>query len=180
MLLQPHLGDTWKLYSWRERSFVLEQLVTNMPERWLPQQYTNWNDFLTAALERGLKEKHAPSNLASWKWGHVNKLEIDHPVLGSTWFARALVGMHTGTGEWPIIGNGFTVRPGLATHGASERFTVDPADPENATLVIPIGQSSNPASEWYIDQFPAWLKGTTFTLPFSTQHTTHTLVLSPQ
>ncbi|MBS1813847.1 MAG: penicillin acylase family protein [Acidobacteria bacterium] len=180
MLLEPHLGESWKLYTWRARSFALEQIVSDAPMRWLPKEYEDWNEFLTAALDRGLNTSRAPSNLASWKWGDVNRLEIDHPLFGKTPLLRRLIGMQTGTGNWPLPGNGYTVRPGLPKNGASERFTVDPTDPKNATMIIPLGQSSNPLSPWYMDQFQSWLHQGTLPLPFDTQQTSHTLVLTPQ
>lgn len=180
MLLQPHLGDSWKLYTWKERTYVMEEMVTHAPVRWLPREYSDWNEFLTAALERGLNEKHAPSDLAAWRWGKTNKVNIAHPLFGITSFVNRLVGMHTGTGEWSVPGNRRTVRVAEGKHGASNRFTVDPADPEHAWLNIVTGESGNPASPYYLDQFSMWVNGKTMPLVFSSNgNAAHTLMLRP-
>jgi penicillin G amidase len=50
-------------------------------------------------------------------------------------------------------------------------------------LNIVLGESSNPLSEWFMDQWPAWYHGTTYPMPFSHNAvdaaTTHTLTLTP-
>ena len=52
MILKPRLGDEWKLYRWASSSFVQEQIVTGQSRRWLPKQYSNWNEFLAAAVDQ--------------------------------------------------------------------------------------------------------------------------------
>jgi penicillin amidase len=69
------------------------------------------------------------------------------------------------------------------TFGPSERFTADLSDFDNSTLNLVLGESGNPASHWFMDQWPAWYNGTTFAMPFNPATvrlaTTHTLTLSP-
>jgi penicillin amidase len=155
--------------------------VTHQPARWLPQDVPDWNELLTIALDRGLEQAHAPSNLQKWSWSQTNIIDLEHPLFGLTPLVTKMVGMHTGTGRHALPGNMFTVRVGLPHHGASERFVVDPASPGDATLNIVLGQSGDPASPWYIDQWPTWLSGKTLTLPWSTNGTpSHTLTLTPQ
>jgi penicillin G amidase len=68
--------------------------------------------------------------------------------------------------------------------GPSERFTADLSDPDRTTLNGVVGQSGNPASPWYMDQFQDWLHGRTYPMPFSDSATraatTHTLTLNPR
>ena len=71
-----------------------------------------------------------------------------------------------------------------AHFGPSERFTTDLSDPDYTTLNIVLGQSGNPASPWFMDQFQDWLHGTHL-LPalHPGRHpgrTTHTLTLNPR
>lgn len=180
MLLQPHLGDAASLYTWRERSYVLENLVANAPARWLPAQYTNWNDLLTAALEKGMEQKHAPSNLATWKWGETNRVHLQHPIFAASRILRLFAGAPIGTGSQAIPGTVNTVRVGRKDHGASMRFVDDPMDPDHASMILVTGESGNPASGWYLDQFPLWLNGKTLTLPFTShEQAPHTLTLTP-
>ena len=53
-------ANLWRLYTWGERGSVEEQLLTHYPARWLPPGYANWNDFLAAVVQRGLRDAHAP------------------------------------------------------------------------------------------------------------------------
>ncbi len=176
MLLQPHLHDAWELYSWSESSYALELLLEHTPERWLPEQYADWNELLTAALERGLREGTAPADLKTWTWGSTHTLDLQHPVFGASPLVRALTGSPS-TGAQPMSGNGFTVRAFNGKHSASMRFTTDLADPAHSTLSLPMGESGNPASPWFMDEWPTWFAGKT--QPLSTNSATHTLVLTP-
>ena len=58
------------------------------------------------------------------------------------------------------------------------------SDPDRATLNIVLGESGNPVSPWYMDQFQDWLQGSTYPLPFSPAAVqaavTHTLTLTPR
>ena len=68
--------------------------------------------------------------------------------------------------------------------GPSDRFTADLSDPDHTTLNIVLGESGDPVSPWFMDQFQSWLNGRTYALPFTpaaTQPTiTHTLTLNPR
>ena len=151
-------------------------MLEHTPARWLPAQYTDWNELLTAALERGLHETSAPADLGTWTWGSTHTLNLQHPVFGSSWLLRTLTGSPE-TGALPMEGNGFTVRAFSGKHSASMRFTTDLADPAHATLTLPMGESGNPASEWFMDQWSDWYTGKT--APLRVPDSTHTLVLTP-
>ena len=183
MLLEPHLRtkEAVALYTWRSRSYAVEMILEHGSARWLPPNYTDWNEFLTAALERGLKESKAPSKLADWKWAGTHRVQLNHPVFGSSWLLQRLTGS-TGSDAVGLPGNAFTVRAAAGVHGASERLVVDLADPEAATLTLPQGESGNAASPWYLDQWSAWTSGKPLPLPFgnTTANATHTLILQPQ
>ena len=92
--------------------------------------------------------------------------------------------MPIGTGPQFQSGDLTTIRQSGQAFGPSERFTADLADPDRTTLNLVLGQSGNPASPLYMDQFQSWLRGTTYPLPFTpaaTQPTiTHTLTLTPR
>ena len=77
-----------------------------------------------------------------------------------------------------------TVKQVGAAFGPSERFTADLGNPDGTTLNIVLGQSGDPVSPWYMDQFQAWLRGSTYPFPFSPAAVqaaaTHTLTLTPR
>jgi penicillin amidase len=182
-------SNLWMQYTWGERDFVQEELITKTPARWLPQGYATWEDFLAAVAAHGLRDAKAPSDLSTWQQGKAFPLDIEHPIFSRNTLLQQLVGVPTGTGPQSESGDLTTVKqvgakqPGAA-FGPSERLTVDLADPDRTTLNIVLGQSGNPVSPWYMDQFQSWLNGTTYSLPFTpaaTQPTiTHTLTLTPQ
>ena len=177
---QTSANDIAKLYTWGERNTALEQLLLHMPARWLPANFGSWNDALTAAVELGLQHADAPRDLGRWRYGNYHPVEIAHPILGSHSLLSILLGARTGSGEQPAGGDGTTVKQTAQHFGPSERLTADLANPEATRANITTGESGNPASPWYLDQFPAWLNGTTFTLPLQHPVAAHKLRLLPQ
>ena len=187
MLLTPHLkqgSDPALLYQWFSKDYALEQILMHTPPRWLPKGYTNWDDFLADVVVEALQHAKAPADLAKWRYGSIHELDIEHPIFAEAPLLARLLGRPTGTGIQPQSGDGTTVKQVGRTFGPSERYTADLADLDHSTLNIVLGQSGNPASPWFLDQFPAWYHGTTFPMPYSppavTQSTTHTLTLIPQ
>jgi penicillin G amidase len=177
-------GNLWKAYSWGERGSVEEQLMTNTPARWLPAGYANWEDFLAAVVDRGLRDAHAPHDLSTWQQGKAFPVDLEHPIFSRSAVLKGMIGVPIGTGPQPQSGDTTTVKDVGHIFGPSERFTADLSDPDRATLNIVLGQSDNVSSPWFMDQFPDWLRGTTYPLPFTpaAAHatTTHTLILTPR
>src|SRR5262249_5707549 len=69
-------------YRWGMQSVWLENVLRERPARWLPENYASYDELLAAAVEATVKEPNVPQDLRAWKWGEVNALEIQHPVLG--------------------------------------------------------------------------------------------------
>ena len=177
-------GNLWSAYVWGERDSVEEQLVTKYPARWLPSTYANWNDFLAAIVQRGLRDAHAPKDLSTWQQGTAFPLDIEHPLFSRSALLQLLTTLPTGTGPQPQSGDQTTVKQVGHAFGPSERFTADLSDPDHTTLNLVLGQSGDPASPWYMDQFQDWLHGRTYSLPFTSAATqptiAHTLTLNPR
>lgn len=168
------------LYHSMEADTALEQILRNTPARWLPPSFSNWNDFLASAVERGLHSIGAPGNLSTLTYGPSHPIEIAHPIFGSHSLVSTLLGVATGTGNHPNSGDGTTVKAAGPHAGPSERFTADLSNPNDTLANITTGESGNPASHWFLDQFPIWLKGATLTLPLNNPSAAHTLTLIPQ
>jgi penicillin amidase len=190
LLLEPKLGAapsddkndgalSWQTYDWFMEPVWLENVLMNRPPRWLPEKYRNFDDLLAAAVQAAVDAPGAPSNVAGWRWGDLNPVEINHPIFG----ALPILGRWTGPGRHAQSGNSFTVKAVGRHFGPSQRTTVDLADLDRSTLNIVTGQSGNLLSPYYMDQWTAWFNGSTFTLPFSVQAVaaarTHQLVLRP-
>jgi penicillin amidase len=191
LLLEPRLGPAaedpkqqeeslnWKTYHWEMRTVWLQNVLLHQPKRWLPEKYPNYDELLTAAVEAAVNEPAAPGDLASWHWGSVNAVDIEHPVLGKI----PLVRRWAAPGIREQSGSSYTVKAVTAHHGPSERFTANLADLDQSTLNVVTGQGGNFLSPYYMDQWKAWYEGSTFTLPFTSQAVAasgaHRLVLEP-
>jgi penicillin G amidase len=169
----------WKTYSWLQRSVWMENILLRRPKRWLADRYPNYDELLTAAVEAAVNHPEVPKDLASWRWGAFNAVEIQHPVLGKI----PLVKYWAGPGVQEQSGSGYTVKAVTRNHGPSERFTANLADLDQSTLNVVTGQAGNFLSPYYMDQWKAWYEGTTFILPFSPKSVeaakTHRLLLQP-
>ena len=191
LLLEPRLGSApedptaqeatlnWKTYQWQMQTVWLQNVLLHQPKRWLPEKYSNYDELLTAAVEAAVNGPSAPKDLASWHWGSVNAVEIDHPVLGKI----PLIRRWAAPGVREQSGSGYTVKAVTRHHGPSERFTANLADLDQSTLNTVTGQGGNFLSPYYMDQWKAWYEGSTFTLPFTPQAVegtgAHRLVLEP-
>jgi penicillin amidase len=179
MLLKPKLGDDWKLYQWAASAFAQEQIIMHAPAQWLPKNYATWDDFLTACVAEGLKEDHAPSDLRKWRYGYAHPVELVHPLYNLLpWFKN-----WTGTGVQPQSGDTTTVKQVGRAFGPSQRFTMDWSNVDGSTENIVMGESGDPLSPYYRDQWWYWYNGATFALPFSNAAvntaTSHTVRLLP-
>jgi penicillin amidase len=177
LLLEPKLGPDWTRYEWSESSVVLENIVRNRPNRWLAPEYANFDELLTAAVDSAVKD--GPSDLRSWQYGRAFPVEISHLV-----FAAIPGFKHwAGPGLQPQSGGSFTVKQVGRTFGPSERMTVDFSNLDASTFNIVLGESGQPFSPFYMDQWPAWYGNSTFTLAYSDAAVqgakAHELVLKP-
>lgn len=173
------VADAAKLYLWGERTTALETLLAHQPARWLPKSFATWNDFLAAAVESALSGTGAPHDLAKWKLAAYHPTEIAHPVFGSHGIVARVLGVATGSGVQPVRGDATTVRASGLHFGPSERFDADLGNADATLGNITTGESGNPASPWYLDQFHPWLVGQSFAQPLSHPQAAHTLRLTP-
>jgi penicillin amidase len=177
MLLEPKLGNDADNYEWSEAAVVLESIVQNQPARWLPAGYTSFNDVLTDAVNKALKD--APADLQLWKYGEVYPVVIDHPIFSAIPGLRSI----SGPGRHPQSGGGYTVKQVGRSFGPSERMTVDFSNLDASTFNIVIGESGQIFSPHYMDHWDAWYNNKTFSLAFSdtaVQSTkAHELTLEP-
>ncbi|MCU1251954.1 MAG: peptidase penicillin amidase, partial [Edaphobacter sp.] len=172
------------LYTWGNKSYAEEWLIMHTPARWLPRNYATWDDLLTTAVSQALTAVHAPSDLSQWRYGQFRPIEINHAIYSQSPLLERLMGVPIGTGIQPQSGDDVTVKQVGRTFGPSERFTADLANFDQSTLNLVLGESANPLSPWFMDQWPAWHHGTTFPLTFTNPAvdaaTTHTLTLTPR
>jgi penicillin amidase len=179
IILAPRLGKLAGDYHWSEKNFAEEEIVMHAKPEWLPQGYKNWDELLTAAVRKGMIAGKAPGNVAQWTYGSWHIIDLEHPL------ARflPLIGRVAGTGPQPIGGDPTTVEQIGRDIGPSQRFTMDWSNIDGSTENIVLGESGNPLSPYFRDQWNDWYNGTTFALPFTpaavAAQTRHTLRLLP-
>jgi penicillin G amidase len=179
LILTPKLGKDGEEYRWSESNFAEEEIIMHGYADWLPSTYKNWDALLTDAVRRGMDLGKAPGDVTLWRYGKWHVVDIEHPLADFLPFISRIAG----TGPQPLSGDTTTVKQVGLTFGPSQRFTMDWSNIDGSTENIALGESSNPYSAYFRDQWQDYYGGTTFTLPFSAQavaaQTTHTLRLLP-
>ncbi len=98
----------------------------------------------------------------TWEWGKLPTMTLDHP-LGRI----GILAPFFSVGPFPAPGDSTTVNSGFYSHsspyqqvvGTSLRMVLSPGDWEQSRIILPSGQSENPLSDHYRDQFPKWSNG---------------------
>ena len=179
MVLEPKLGADWKLYDWQSKNFVQEEMVEKAPPEWLPAKYKSWDDLVAAAVKQGMVDNHAPLSLRDWTYGSRHVMNVQHPLYAMLPYFRGW----TSTGPHQLAGDETTLDHVRGLLGASQRLTVDWSNLDGSTENIVMGESGDPLSPYFLDQFPYWYNGKTFAMPFSdaavAASTAHTLRLAP-
>ena len=179
MILEPKLGNLASDYHWSESNFALEEIVMHAKPEWLPMVYKNWDALLAAAVSKGMRNGKAPADVDRWTYGSWHVVDVEHPLAA----LLPIVSRVAGTGPQPQSGDGTTVKQVGRTLGPSQRFTMDWSDIDGSTENIVLGESGDPLSPYFRDQWADYYAGTTFALPFTpaavAAQTRHKLRLLP-
>jgi penicillin amidase len=179
LILEPKLGKLMEEYRWAEKDFAEEEIVMHGTGEWMPPGYKTWDDVLAEAVRRGMDKGKAPADLGKWTYGSWHIVIAEHPLAG----VAPLVTRVAQTGPAPQSGDVTTVKQVGRSFGPSQRFTMDWSDVDGSTENIVLGESGNPYSPYFRDQWKDWLGGTTFAMPFSDAaiagQTVHTMTLEP-
>jgi penicillin amidase len=180
LILEPYLGEQTNLYQWRSTAF-LQKILTDRPDKWLPKPYKNYDDLLMAAADRAvakLTEESKSSRIEDWPWRRFNSLDMLHPI-GREGLLKKLLSI----ADKPQSGTGYSVRAATKHHGPAMRFVANLGNWDESILLIPAGQSGQPGSSHYSDQFSYWYEGKPIFQPFSdgaeAHARKHTLTLIP-
>jgi penicillin G amidase len=180
LLLEPFLGKDTNLYQWRSTTF-LQKTLTNRPAKWLPPAYKNYDELLVAAAgvaATKLAEQSKSERVEDWAWKRFNSLDMFHPI-GHEGFLKRFLSVT----DKPQSGTQYSVRAAMKTHGPAMRFVGNPGNWDESILLLPAGQSGQPGSSHYSDQFSLWYEGKPIFAPFSdaaeAKARKHTLTLKP-
>jgi penicillin G amidase len=180
ILLEPSLGKETNLYQWRSTTF-LQKILTDRPAKWLPAAHKNYDELLAAAADVAvskLAEQSKSDRAEDWAWKRFNSLDMFHPIGREGMLKRFL-----SITNKPQSGTIYSVRAASKTHGPAMRFVGNPGNWDQSILLIPAGQSGQPGSSHYSDQFSYWYEGKPIFAPFSgaaeEKTRKHTLTLKP-
>jgi penicillin amidase len=181
-ILKPKLGEDLSGYHWSMSTIFLENVLEQNLTRWLPPEDADFHVTLMKSLEQGVRQipslVHSQSQIA-WRWGDTIPLTFHHPLSGGL----PLLGRLLDVGPFPQAGTGTTVKQTTPRLGPSMRMVVDFSDFDQSMQNITLGESGQPFSPYYQDQFEAWYAGRSFPMLFSDaavdEGAVHKLVLEP-
>ena len=165
----------------------LVNLLRNRPDDWSDIPFAKLIDdsLFTAITELRNRFGNDPNG---WRWGHIRPLTLKHPVGRSRWLAPIY-----NFPPVPCPGDTNTVfqtgadprNPGAGPLVCpSMRMVLDVGNWDENLFALPGGQSGNPLSPHYDDQFDLWVQGKGITIPWSPKEverlTVSTLTLSPE
>lgn len=143
----------------RER--ILFWAVAERSARWLPKEFADYGALLRSCNDSSSATftTRYGADPAKWVWGSVSAARFPHPLA-----AAPLIGSQFATPNQPIGGSGQT--PNVASY-VSMRHVASPGNWDATRLVIPLGQSGDPRSPHFKDQFAAWSTGIPAVVPFT-------------
>lgn len=161
-------------------SRIFDRATRDKLPRWLPAGFSTYGE-LYKACDATIRASLAASTTYGadpngWVWGKNWKSRFAHPLA-----AAPLIGGQFATPNIGISGSGNTPNVGSSV---SMRLIASPGNWDATRQVIPMGQSGDPRSPHYKDQFEAWNSGTPTIMHFSKaaidKATVSKLTLSPK
>jgi penicillin amidase len=132
------------------------RLLAARPGWLVPKPFKDWDAVVVSALNDVSEEAAAgKGGLSGFTWGALNRVGIHHPL------ARAvpLLGWLTDPPDVSDAGDNIVPRVAIAGFGASERLVVSPGHEDRAIFDMPVGQSDNPLSPYYLAGQAEWVNG---------------------
>jgi penicillin G amidase len=152
---------------------VVERMLRERPAGW----FADYDELLVRALSGAAEEarKTQGSDPARWRYGNYLSVTISNPVLHKVqvigkWFEIGPIGMS---------GAASTVKQTTFKLEPSMRMNADLGNWDNSLLNLPIGQSGQPLSSHYRDQWEAFYQGRSFPMRYGKVDAKAKLVFTP-
>jgi penicillin G amidase len=161
-------------YDFRMAPAVVERLLRERPRDW----FTDWDALLVKCLASAINtgSQSQGSKVPRWDYGQSNELRIVQPVLSQV----PLIGKYFNIGPVAMSGGSTTIKQTTRRLGPSMRMVVDLADLDNSLQNITIGESGQPLSTHYKDQWSAYYGATSFPMQFNKLNAEEVLTVRPK
>lgn len=148
--LDSQLASQWPQAIYRRANPRWDETLFSLMNagKWVPGGNSSWEDFTRHSLDIAWQATAAGHTT----WGDVNRSDYEHPLAKSL----PLVGRYLRSPVVPLSGDNNVIHVNRPSFGASERMVVSPGDEQQATLSLPSGQSGNPLSPWWLNNFSNW------------------------
>ena len=169
-----------QLYEYNMAPSVVEKLLRERPDGWFQDYDTTLLRSLVDAVEEGKRIQGA--NLARWRYGTWLRVEIDHPILHEAMKRIPWVGAYLDffeIGPVPMSGSSTTVKQTTRVLAPSMRMNADLGDWERSLLNIQIGQSGQPLSSHYKDEWDDYYNGHSYPMQYNKVQAKNTLQFIP-
>ncbi len=146
-------------YLIRER--ILDNAIMTNETLWLPKGFADYAVLMKSCSDQtdGSLKKQFGEDREKWVWGRIFLSNFPHPLA-----AVPFIGSQFSISKVPIAVSGQTPNVGSSV---SMRHIAMPGNWDETRHVIPLGQSGDPRSKFFIDQFEHWRTGKPAIFPFS-------------
>ena len=170
-----------QLYEYAMGPAVIGKLLRERPEGWFRDYDATLLRSLVDAVDEAKRIQGAST--ARWKYGAYLRLEIDHPVLHSAMQRIPGIGHFLDVfeiGPLPMSGSSTTVKQTTRALAPSMRMNADLGDWDRSLLNVQVGQSGQPFSSHYKDEWDSYYNGRSYTMQFGKVEVKSRLELRPK
>ncbi|MBI3697338.1 MAG: penicillin acylase family protein [Acidobacteria bacterium] len=168
-LVEGVAGEKAALYTSQMSTAFVEQVLATRPAGWT----SDYDELLLKCLSQAMREWSQTPDIRTW--GQYLETTLAHPVghripILRRWFD---------IGPFPQSGTTTTIKQTTKRLAPSMRLIVDLADLDQSLHNITTGESGQPFSPHYKDQWPAYYEGRSFPLLYSSPEIVERLVFQP-
>ncbi len=153
---------------------VIEKLLDSRPKDWFP----DFDQLLVKCFADAIAEgkQQFGDNVAKWDYGNYTGFTLQHPVISRVPY----LGRYFRIGPLAMSGSSTTVKQTSRRVGPAMRFIADLSNWEQSLYSITIGQSGQPFSPHFRDQWDEFYAGRAFPLQFATVQPQDTMRVNPE
>jgi len=153
---------------------AVERILRERPQGWFPDWDAVLMRTLVGAYDEGARTQG--SKVSRWNFGQSQPLRMVNPVDGQL----PVIGKYFDIGPAAMSGSPWSVLQYNGRLGPSLRMTVDLAALDHSFINLATGESGQPLSSHYKDQWAAYYAGKTFPMQFGKVDAKQVLTVTPE